>query len=331
MSEKLRAPVEEIRFAWIEFSGFLILTGSLERVRIGSSAAAEGGSILGEFVGGAQNRIRSVAASRGGIGDAGDDKLRLVEIGRGRSLILTVQSDRGASKYYGANQHAILNIMKYRAAMLVLLAGAAGHGQPRGPYPARWWTPVPEDQKASWEVLPQAAKPGQVILSKRNELGILSNFAATPFVFRGQRYASVEGFWQMMLYPEGPDDPRAQAKGMAWPHTRAEVAQMTAFEAKDAGTAAEENMRKMGIDWVTFAGKRMEYRSKTKGEHYRLIVGAMRAKLEQNPKVREILLETGDLVLLPDHIEEVDPPAEWLYFRIWMEIRSELQSHNQRN
>jgi Flp pilus assembly protein TadD/predicted NAD-dependent protein-ADP-ribosyltransferase YbiA (DUF1768 family) len=193
-------------------------------------------------------------------------------------------------------------------------------------YPAHWWAPVPEDQKASWEILPQAAKPGQVILSKRNELGILSNFAATPFTFRGKRYASVEGFWQMMLYPEGPDDPREKAPGIAWPHTRSEVAQMIAFEAKDAGTGAEENMRKMGIGWVTFEGRRMEYRSPRKGAHYDLIVAAMRAKLEQNPKVREILLATGDLTLLPDHIEEADAPPEWRYYQIWMEIRAELQS-----
>ena len=193
------------------------------------------------------------------------------------------------------------------------------------PYPAHWWTPVPENQKAWWEILPQAAKPGEVILSKRNELGILSNFAATPFTFRGRRYASVEGFWQMMLYPEGPHDPR-RAPGVPWPHTRCQVAQMTAFDAKDAGALAEANMRKLGIDWVTFAGRRMPYRSREKGEHYRLIVAAMRAKLGQNPRVREILLETGSLVLRPDHIEEADPPPEWRYFQIWMEIRSELQS-----
>jgi len=54
-------------------------------------------------------------------------------------------------------------------------------------------------------------------------------------------------------------------------------------------------------------------------------VAAMRAKLEQNPKVREILLATGDLALRPDHFEESDAPPEWLYFRIWMEIRNELQ------
>ena len=63
--------------------------------------------------------------------------------------------------------------------------------------------------RRAWEILPQAAGPDEVIVSKRHELGLLSNFAATPFIFRGRRYASVEGFWQMMLYPEGPGDPGA--------------------------------------------------------------------------------------------------------------------------
>jgi hypothetical protein len=51
----------------------------------------------------------------------------------------------------------------------------------------------------------------------------------------------------------------------------------------------------------------------------------MRAKLEQNPKVREILLATGDLILRPDHITEPDDPPEWRYYDIWMEIRAELR------
>ena len=69
----------------------------------------------------------------------------------------------------------------------------------------------------------------------------------------------------------------------------------------------------------------MKYRSQTRGEHYRLIVAAMRAKLEQNPKVRETLLATGKLVLRPDHVQEPDAPAEWRYFEIWMDLRAELQ------
>ncbi len=206
---------------------------------------------------------------------------------------------------------------------LVLTFFAAAHS-----YPAHWWTPVIDPHKPDWEILPQEAKAGEVILSKRNELGILSNFAATPFTLRGVRYASVEGFWQMMLYPEGPDDVRAKSALLKWPHTRAEVAQMTAFEAKAAGDVGERNMSKLGIDWVTFEGKRIVYRSMSKGEHYRIIVEAMRAKLEQNPKVREILLSTGNLILRPDHIQEANAPPEWAYFQIWMEIRAELRSKN---
>ena len=193
------------------------------------------------------------------------------------------------------------------------------------PYPAHWWTPIPEANKSAWEILPQAAKPGEVILSKRNELGILSNFAATPFTLQGKSYASVEGFWQMMLYPEGPSDPRATFAGIQWKHTREEVGRMTAFQAKDAGALAEANMKQMNIDWVTFEGKRMRYWSMEKGEHYNLILAAMRAKLEQNPRVKEVLLSTGTLTLRPDHFQEENPPPEWRYFELWMQIRGELQ------
>ena len=74
------------------------------------------------------------------------------------------------------------------------------------PYPKHWWTPVEKSQLHSWEIPPQSAKPGEVILSKRNELGILSNFAETPFTLDGVTYQSIEGFWQMMKYPENSKD-----------------------------------------------------------------------------------------------------------------------------
>ena len=73
-------------------------------------------------------------------------------------------------------------------------------------FPQHWWEPVPKAEAASWEILPQEAGRGEVILSSRNELGLLSNFAETPFVFRGKRYRSIEGFWQMMKYPEDSAD-----------------------------------------------------------------------------------------------------------------------------
>jgi hypothetical protein len=192
-------------------------------------------------------------------------------------------------------------------------------------YPAHWWAEVPKAGVPSWEILPQEAGPGEVILSKRNELGLHSNLAATPFTFHGKRYASLEGFWQMMKFPAGANDPRAKFPGLQWPYTREQVAQMTGFEAKHAGTVAEQNMEKMGITWVTFKGKRMEYRPAQPSEHYRLIMAATWEKVRQNPEVKKVLLATGDLILKPDHHQEPNAPAAWRYYEILTWIRSELQ------
>jgi predicted NAD-dependent protein-ADP-ribosyltransferase YbiA (DUF1768 family) len=199
--------------------------------------------------------------------------------------------------------------------------------KPKYQYPAHWWTPVPTNGAPAWEIFPQEAGPGEVILSKRNELGLLSNFAPTPFEFHGHRYASLEGFWQMMKYPEGTSDPRATFPGLEWQFTREQVSQLTAFDANRAGRLGEENMKRMGITWVSFEGRRFDYRPAEPGEHYRLIVEATWAKVRQNPDVQRVLLSTGDLILKPDHRQETNAPAAWKYFEILMQIRWELQSH----
>jgi predicted NAD-dependent protein-ADP-ribosyltransferase YbiA (DUF1768 family) len=194
-------------------------------------------------------------------------------------------------------------------------------------YPAHWWAPVPTNGAPAWEILPQAAAPGEVILSKRNELGLLSNFAPTPFTFHGKSYASLEGFWQMMKYPEATNDPRATFSGLSWTYTREQVAQLTSFQAKHAGDLASANMKTMGIDWVTLEGKRMEYHAAGKREFYKLIVAATRDKVRQNPDVQKVLLATGDLILKPDHYQETNAPPAWHYFEILMQIRTELQTN----
>src|SRR5437879_12458471 len=91
--------------------------------------------------------------------------------------------------------------------MVVHVPPSPAQPQPRDQrYPAHWWTPVIDPKKPDWEILPQEAGPGEVILSKRNELGLLSNFAPAPFVFRGKRYASLQGFCQTVRYPQGTAD-----------------------------------------------------------------------------------------------------------------------------
>ena len=212
---------------------------------------------------------------------------------------------------------------KMASLLLTVLLGAGAAVRAAEPYPAEWWVPVPTNAAADWEVLPQAAGPGEVILSKRTELGILSNFAPTPFTLDGETYASVEGFWQMLKYPEGPGDERLSDPAVIWPHTRAEVAAMGGFEAKAAGNIANENLKKLGIRWVTYQGKQIDRRENAKGEFYLLIRRAMQAKHDQNPQVAEILKKTGTLQLLPDHHQGPDAPPAERYYEIWMEIRGQ--------
>jgi hypothetical protein len=193
-------------------------------------------------------------------------------------------------------------------------------------WPAHWWEPVSPEGAPAWEILPQEASPPEVILSKRNELGLLSNFSITPFHLDGIRYWSVEGFWQMMLFPESEDDERAilaRKRGLDWKYRREDVAKMWGFEAKRAGEYAESLMRKLDIDWCTYLGVRARYRSKEPGLHYQWILSAMRAKLDENPAVSGVLKSTRGLALRPDHRPEPDAPPEWWYFRIWEQLRDE--------
>ncbi|MEO5804604.1 MAG: NADAR family protein [Verrucomicrobiota bacterium] len=193
-------------------------------------------------------------------------------------------------------------------------------------YPEHWWQPVSTNGAPEWEIFPQEGVCGKVvILSKRNELGLLSNFAATPFTFRGKRYASLEGFWQMMKYPETERDPRALYPELEWSYTREQVAGLTSFAARKAGDLAERNMKKMGITWVTFEEKKIEYRTVDQAEHYKLIVAATREKVRQNPEAKKVLLSTGDLVLKPDHHQNSNSPPAWRYYEILTQLRSELR------
>jgi predicted NAD-dependent protein-ADP-ribosyltransferase YbiA (DUF1768 family) len=214
-----------------------------------------------------------------------------------------------------------------KASLASLVLFSLGLKSGRTDYPAAWWVEIPREEAHSWEILPQDAGQGEVILSKRTELGVLSNFAATPITIDGKSYKSLEGFWQMMKYPESATDERATHPGVNWTFTREQVAQMVGFEAKRAGSLASENMELMNINWVTYQGRQLPYRVLEKGEHYQLILRATWAKLNQNPDVKRLLLKTGDLVLRPDHLQKPETPPAWKYFQIYMDIRGQFPAH----
>jgi predicted NAD-dependent protein-ADP-ribosyltransferase YbiA (DUF1768 family) len=194
-----------------------------------------------------------------------------------------------------------------RASLVLLLLLAACTTAPPAP-PAEWFAPLPAEVKPySWEITPDAAGRGEVILSKRTELGVFSNFAATPFVLDGRRYASVEGFWQAMYFPEGSDE-------------RAAVEQLSGFAAKNAGKNAKDHHS------ASYGGRRFDPQGSEEDRrfHLEIVERATRAKIDQNPAARELLRRTGDLVLRPDHHQAADATPAHHYFEILMRIRAEL-------
>lgn len=196
-------------------------------------------------------------------------------------------------------------------------------------FPDIWWAPVPQGEVVpGWEITPDKAnrQAGEVILSKRNELGLLSNFAAAPFTLDGDNYASIEGLWQSLKYPEGPDDERSKDPSIVWPYTRAQVMAMTAFDAKHAGEVGSANMKKLGIKWVTYKGQKIFYSGVDKQAHYEIMLRASREKLASNPHIKDVLMSTKNLRLMPDHVQEPGLPPAYQYFDIYMKLRAEFQA-----
>lgn len=205
----------------------------------------------------------------------------------------------------------------------ILLFSGVVHAQ----YPQEWWIEIPRSEAATWEILPQEAKSGEVILSKRTELGVFSNFAATPFCLEQKCYASIEGLWQSLKYPDSAleNDSRHQIAG--WPYTREQVEQMVAFEAKHAGEEASEIYKAHHLKDVSYGRRFFNYTDNAEGSayHYKIIRAAIVAKLVQNPMALKLLLKTKGLILRPDHFVGRNDPPSFRYYDILMEIRDQVK------
>lgn len=197
-------------------------------------------------------------------------------------------------------------------------------------FPPSWWTPVPRESAASWEILPQDAAEGEVILSKRTELGIFSNFGATPFILDGLLFGSVEGLWQSLKYPDPslPEDLRHSLPG--WNYTRQEVALMIGREAKQAGNEVNIIYRNYQLRNINWQDHFFDYVDHASGSeyHYALIKRAIKAKLDQTTGLWDLLMKTKCLKLRSDHLAGVNEPPSFRYFEILMVLREERQGHS---
>ncbi len=192
-------------------------------------------------------------------------------------------------------------------------------------FPPSWWEAVPRESASSWEILPQDAEEGEVILSKRTELGIFSNFGATPFLLDGMFFASIEGLWQSLKYPDPSikEDERHSIAG--WKYSRHEVALMVGREAKQAGNEANAIYQSNKLSNISWFGYFFDYVDHAAGSdfHYRLIKRAIKAKLDHNPNLWNLLLRTKCLKLRSDHLAGHNEPPSFRYFEILMVLREE--------
>jgi predicted NAD-dependent protein-ADP-ribosyltransferase YbiA (DUF1768 family) len=118
--------------------------------------------------------------------------------------------------------------------------------------------------------LPAHRRPLNVASSAHEEIGKqLSNFAARRFTLDGRSYASVEGWYQGLKWPE-------RAK-------RAEIARLSGGAAKRAGGGAPKEAS------FVYEGRSYAFGS---AEHHALIKAAIKASLAQNPEVKAAFIET---------------------------------------
>lgn len=113
-------------------------------------------------------------------------------------------------------------------------------------------------------------KPLNVASNAHEEIGrALSNFASKPFILDGERFQSVESWYQ----------------GLKWPDEkkRAELANLDGRAAKMAGRAAPRSPQ--------FRYRDRDYAFGSE-EHHQLIREVIKASLEQNPQISEAFMET---------------------------------------
>ena len=146
-------------------------------------------------------------------------------------------------------------------------------------------------------------EPINVVSSSPDPIAkVISNFATTPFDLDGQRYQSVESFWQGLKFSKESDRRRiAQLEG---PRARAEGEQRGY-----GATVSYEGQELLVGTW----------------SHWQLMERACRAKFEQNAEASAALQATGDRPLR--HVVRRDSKTipGVIMAEIWMRLRKGMR------
>jgi predicted NAD-dependent protein-ADP-ribosyltransferase YbiA (DUF1768 family) len=135
-------------------------------------------------------------------------------------------------------------------------------------------------------------------------LRLISNFAHTPFILDGSSYASIEGFWQGLKFPEDTD--------------RRRLAALYGSEAKDAGFYAPAS------EELNYRGRKVRIGT---WEHRQLMERACDAKFQQNEKAAAALRMTSKRPLVHRTKPDSKTIPGVIMAEIWMRIRDQLCSN----
>lgn len=130
---------------------------------------------------------------------------------------------------------------------------------------------------------------------------LISNFAHTPFSLHGHTYASVEGFWQGLKFPDE--------------ESRSRIAQLHGLEAKQAGAGALE------AETVQYEGRTLRVGTY---EHWGVMYEACWAKFTQSEEAKHALLSTGTRPLTHRSRRDSRTIPGVIMADIWMRIRTRL-------
>lgn len=144
--------------------------------------------------------------------------------------------------------------------------------------------------------------PLNIVQSIAPEFAPISNLAHTPFEMGGQRYASVEGFWQGLKRSD--------------PSERRALAVLWGGEAKRLGSSVDQPASFVYDGAAVVAGS---------PDHWALMRAACEAKFSQNLEARDALLATGERWLTHKTRRDSRTIPGAIMADIWMRIRAGLQ------
>jgi predicted NAD-dependent protein-ADP-ribosyltransferase YbiA (DUF1768 family) len=144
--------------------------------------------------------------------------------------------------------------------------------------------------------------PLNIVRSVAPQFAPISNLAHTPFELGGQRYASIEGFWQGLKRPD--------------PAERRAIAKLWGSEAKERGGSVDQPTEFIHEDVTIVTGS---------PEHWMLMRAACEAKFTQHDEARAALLATGERWLTHEVRRDSRTIPGAIMADIWMRIRARLR------